>query len=242
MKCLHKSLICGAITGFLIINPVFADDYKNPEKDRSAGVQNSRTGDMQRDQDMRASMRPDQLEYVSAESAQEIRHMLGDTVSAIMSGDLENFRDKFSESDRERLSSFNESVSEKLSQDARAYNDKFESKFEEINWDDEEELDAVFNYEIKKNEPREDRQRVALEIPSSQGGQSSTLTLVNEGTVMDAWRIDVPDNVSAQQLESKLSQTLKKLSQHEMSGKERIASARQAANQILSVVSSNSRS
>jgi hypothetical protein len=60
-----------------------------------------------------------------------------------------------------------------------------------------------------------DQNHVTVKIPASHNLSATTLHLVNEGTLMNSWKLDIPDNVDGMTLKNSLVQHLQQVRQSE---------------------------
>lgn len=83
----------------------------------------------------------------------------------------------------------------------------------------------------------DEKKNVTVVIPAEQNLPAVTLHLVNEGMVMNDWRVDVPDSVDAQTIKANLSQHLTQLDQQKQDWPDDPNQARQlVAHHILMAV------
>lgn len=181
----------------------------------------------------RAALRRDQdVAVVPAEAAEDMRHVLGDAIEAALDGDYEDFVDYLSEQDRERIGRFSEEDITAARDYATDYSRFWDERYgEEIDWDDNDDLDRVFNYPIRA--VGAEMERVTVELPT----ENKVLRLVNEGDMVDSWRIDAPNNLSGPQLRMRLEEAMRNINANRsLWPDESVSAARNAASEILKTV------
>lgn len=153
---------------------------------------------------------------LSEENKEDIREVLASVVENAAAAEIEDVVDYLAANDRERLDTAEESEDATLRNQSEDFLEKwrnthgmaFEDSFDQ----------SALNVEFVSVE-----QEKTATVRLHGGEQPIMLKLVNQGTLMDDWRIDAPDTLSLQQLQQEMGQALSKISVQ--SNKQEIAAA-----------------
>jgi hypothetical protein len=145
-----------------------------------------------------------------ASDVNRVRDTLASTVEAALTRDrLNDLVARLAEADRARIGQFDEAATAELNQRVERFRSQWQAKYDAPFAIDD--VNVVFqNVRITTTADERDGQaRVVL--PSFRGMQELNLMLVNEGTSLEAWRIDAPDSLTADRLRSALTAEIRKL-------------------------------
>ncbi len=140
---------------------------------------------------------------ISNESAVEIRTMLGNAVENGLSGDFSEFAANLTKANRERIVKSTDDSD--IDMAGELYED-WSSRYSTVDWSSNDSLSTVFSgYHITRGA---DAKHADVHIPAVGGRGPLTLKLVNEGTIMDAWRIMVPQSKSGSDIRNALQKEI----------------------------------
>lgn len=176
-----------------------ATEMNDPAEDsRSA---DSASGDYQE----RYRMGTQEQAGLTEESKDDIREVLVSVLEGAISGEVGEVTEYLAKNDRDRLEAEQDVEDTALQNESEKFREKWESAHGESF---EDSIDAqAMNVEFVSGEPER-----SASVRISQGGQPFTIQLVNEGTLLDAWRIDAPDSLTQQKLQNDIRTALSEVS------------------------------
>lgn len=179
----------------------------------------------------RARMRM-QSPVISNESIIEIRKLIGGAVKNGLAGNFSGFVSSLEKSDRERIG---RAVDRKNIETANALNKEWSDRYPVVDWLSKDSLELIFSpYHVM---PGSDTKHADVIIPSSEAVGTMTLKVVNEGTMMNSWKINIPDSISGNDLKGRLQKQLADINNSKASWPAKSdEAARNVAARILSTV------
>jgi hypothetical protein len=158
--------------------------------------------------------------------AARIRDTLASTAEAALTRDrLNDLVSRLAEADRTRIGQVDDAAAAELNQRAERLRSQWQAKYNAaLNTEDKS---AIFeSARITTISGAGGRKQANVVLPSVRGMPELNLALVNEGSSLDAWRIDVPDSLTAETLQSQLTAEVKKLEEFSAAWPEDVAEAR----------------
>lgn len=131
----------------------------------------------------------------------DVKSVIGSTIEAALDADIENIVDHLSESDQNRLANEKLTGTDTLSETAKRFREGYEVQYKE----DVDTAMAADNLRLTFLSGVPEK---SARVKISGESESVILDVVNEGTVMDAWRIKPPAGVSKSAIETALRQAL----------------------------------
>ena len=138
-----------------------------------------------------------------------IRDTLASTIEAALTRDrLRDLVERLAQPDRTRIGQVDDAAASELNQRVDRFRSQWQAKYNAA-FDIKDE-NGVFHAQITTTGADQKRQAKVV-LPSFRGMPEVTLSLVNEGTALDAWRIDAPDTLGADSLRTTLTAEIRKL-------------------------------
>jgi hypothetical protein len=152
----------------------------------------------------------DAVEATTVESG-DIMNVIGSTVDAVISKDGRTVLPTYlSEADKARIGDFSQDPD--LEQHLAKIRDLWTAKFNGIF--NLREPQAVFKDAKVVTSNQNDRKMAQVTIPSRGELGAVTLNFVNEGKVLQTWKLDIPDTVSKSDLQAALTRQIKLVEQN----------------------------
>ena len=158
------------------------------------------------DPDARAALGAED-KAMSKGSQKEVEKTLTDVIEEVIDKDVEDTIDNFTDKDRERLGKRSEKTSVELKALVTELKDAWKSKYGPA-------MD-VRGAEIPYSITQEDSNKklAVVTLPTDNRVSGLKLNLVNEGNVTNAWRIDLPDTTTNEELKSNLTRAVRELNE-----------------------------
>lgn len=146
----------------------------------------------------------EETKELAANLSGDVYDLLGDvTEDAVTRNELDDLVENFSAADQQRIGEVREDQFPQLNAEIDTFRSAWQSKYgKDFTIDDDR---ATFNFVTVSGDPG-DANRATVTFPARAGMPEVTLPLVRE---RNAWRIDVPDTLTAQQLADALISGLK---------------------------------
>ena len=139
-----------------------------------------------------------------------IRDTLASTIEAALTRDrLRDLVERLAQPDRTRIGQVDDAAASELNQRVDRFRSQWQAKYNAA-FDIKDENGVFQNAQITTTGADQKRQAKVV-LPSFRGMPEVTLSLVNEGTALDAWRIDAPDTLGADSLRTTLTAEIRKL-------------------------------
>lgn len=132
---------------------------------------------------------------------EDVKELLVSTIEAAVEADIESVVDHLAKNSRDRLSEEDDVDNRSLEQSAENFKKSWE-KNKQQDFSDALTTDSLQVIFLSGDPEKSARVRV------SNGQESTDLTVVNEGTIMDSWKIDAPANLDRASLRSSIQQAL----------------------------------
>lgn len=162
-----------------------------------------------------------------------IRKVLGDAVAAGVKGDLSGLADNFTSDDQNRLGDLSKEQS--LKNESELFQTNWRNRYgKKLDWTSKDNERNMFEpYQLS---PGSDKKRIMATVPGSAGEPSFALQIYDDGTIFNAWRIDVSNTLSAAEMRSRLAEKLNALNENSASWPaDQNEASRMVAARILSV-------
>ena len=140
---------------------------------------------------------------ISANSQKEIEKTLTDVIEQVLDKDVEDTIDNFSKSDRERLGKRSETTPSNLKALVSQLKDSWKAKYGH-NFNTR---GAEIPYSIVQTDTK--GITAVVTVPTNTVVSGLKLNLINEGTVTNSWKIDLPDTTANAQLKANLESAIK---------------------------------
>lgn len=140
---------------------------------------------------------------ISANSQHEIEKTLGDVINQVLDKDFEDTVDNLAKEDRDRIGKASEQTSANLKLQVNKLKDAWKAKYGHAF----DISGAQIPYLVTQTDT--EGKRATVSLPSDDVVSALRVNLVNEGTVTNAWRIDLPNNITNAGLRSDLERAVK---------------------------------
>lgn len=158
--------------------------------------------------------------------AARIKDTLASAAEAALTRDrLNDLVSRLAEADRTRVGQVDDAAAAELNQRVERLRSQWQGKYN-APFDVEDENAVFENARITTTSGEGNRKQAKVVLPSVRGMPELNLTLVNEGSSLDAWRIDAPDSLTAETLRSQLTAEVRKLEEFSAAWPEDVAEAR----------------
>jgi hypothetical protein len=174
----------------------------------------------------RAGERASEWIDANVSDAARIKDTLASAAEAALTRDrLNDLVSRLAEADRTRVGQVEDAAAAELNQSVERLRSQWQSKYN-APFNVEDENEAFANARITTTSGEGERRQAKVVLPSVRGMSELNLVLVNEGTSLDAWRIDAPDSLTAETLRSQLTAEARKLEEFSAAWPEDVAEAR----------------
>jgi hypothetical protein len=167
--------------------------------------------------------------------AARVRDTLASATEAALTRDrMNDFVARLAEPDRTRIGQFDASSAAELNERVERFRSQWQAKYN-TGFDIGDENLVFQHARITTTAAEGKRRQAKVVLPSFRGMPELSLTLVNEGTSLDAWRIDAPDSLTAETLRNALTAEIRKLAEFSSAWPEDVNEAyRLVTHQVLS--------
>ena len=129
--------------------------------------------------------------------------------AAVTPGRMNDLISRLAEPDRTRIGQFDDASLGELNQRVERLRSQWQGKYNEPF--DIDDHDVILRSATITTSTEGETKKAKVVLPSFRGMPELTLMLVNEGSTLDAWRIDAPESLSAESLRSALTAEIRKL-------------------------------
>ena len=158
------------------------------------------TGNEQRYR-MRDNQTAEGFPQESMADIEDVKELLVSTIEAAVDADLESVIDHLAKNSRNRLSAEDEVDNRSLEQSAK----NFRNSWDKNQQQDFSEALTADSLQVKflSGDPKK-----SARVRVSNGQESTELTVVNEGMIMNSWKIDAPSNLDRASLRTSIQEAL----------------------------------
>jgi hypothetical protein len=182
---MNKKLICSSTLALLLVGPYVTEGFAQDQSPRGALADSG----------------------VSRHSEKEIQKAMAEVLKQILDKDFSGVVNNLSKGDRERIGANSKSTPDAMKSLVAELRQNWKAKYgHDLDIDS-----ASIPYEITASQ-----QDVAATVllPSEGAIPAVTIQLIDEGTVMSAWRVDIPDSVTNLELKNDLAAALTALNKN----------------------------